>query len=74
MDPIDSYVYQSTHSYLQETTYIAYHIILSLHSLYSIPSTEILFIYYTDQQKGLKNHVTNMWIPTKRYIISSYEC
>ena len=63
-----------THSYLQGD-YIDYHIISFIatnHTLYH----QLIHSLYTIQinQKVIMKHVLNMWIPTKRYIISSYQC
>jgi len=54
---------------------MAYYIILFIGTNYTLYH-ELMHWLYTIQinQKVIMKHVPNMWIPTKRYIISSYQC
>src|SRR5882724_6160335 len=64
-----------TQLYLQGDYYIAYHIILFIGTNYT-PYHQLIHCLYSIQinQRVTMKHVLNMWIPTKRYIISSYQC
>src|SRR5882724_1636164 len=64
-----------THTCLQGDYYIAYHIILFISTNYTLYH-QLIHCLYTIQinQNVTMKHVLNLWIPTKRYIISSYQC
>jgi len=73
-DPM-AHMYIRTHSYLPKRHYIAYHIILFIGTNYtSIINLFIVYILSRSTRNGIIKHVLNMWTPTKRYIISSYQC
>ena len=63
-----------THSYLKGDYHIAYHIILFIGTNYTLyhQLTHCLYTIQVNQKVTMK-HVLNMWIPTKRYIILSYQ-
>jgi len=74
-DPIHSYVYQRLiHTSKETTTYIAYHIILFIGTNYTLYHQLIHCLTIQINQKVTMEHDLNMWTPTKRYIISSYQC